>query len=138
MAWVSWDTMTIPKLEDALGFKDLGVQNLALFAKQCWKVASQPQSLLSRLLKGKYFRYSSIMNAEIGTVPSWGWHSILKGRKVVEKGLVWRVGDGSNIRIFSDAWLAPPHSYVVSSYETSKLQNQPLLMVKDLILSNGK
>ncbi|XP_072074186.1 uncharacterized protein [Arachis hypogaea] len=74
---------------------------------------------------------------EIETVPSWGWRSILEGCKVVEKGLVWRVGDGSSIRIFSDPWLAPPHPYVVSSSETSNLQNQPLLMVKNLILSNA-
>ncbi|XP_072077854.1 uncharacterized protein [Arachis hypogaea] len=77
------------------------------------------------------------MNVEIGAVPSWGWRNILEGHKIVEKGLVWRVGHGSSIQIFSDPWLAPPHLCVVPSSEVFNLQNQPLLIVKDLILSNG-
>ena len=36
---------------------------------------------------------------------SYTWRSILSGLSVLKKGLVWRVGDGSSIRIWEDDWL---------------------------------
>ena len=34
-----------------------------------------------------------------------GWKSIIKGREVIRRGGVWRVGDGQSIRIWRDNWL---------------------------------
>ena len=36
---------------------------------------------------------------------SYAWRSILKGREVLKKGARWRVGNGKDISIWSDAWL---------------------------------
>ena len=36
---------------------------------------------------------------------SFAWKSILKARKVVLLGAIWRVGDGESIRIYKDRWL---------------------------------
>ena len=36
---------------------------------------------------------------------SFAWQSILKARHVIEKGMLWRVGDGSQIRVFKDSWI---------------------------------
>ena len=36
---------------------------------------------------------------------SFAWQSILKARHVIEKGMLWRVGDGSQIRVFKDNWI---------------------------------
>ena len=33
------------------------------------------------------------------------WKSIIKGREVIRRGGVWRVGDGQSIRIWRDNWL---------------------------------
>ncbi|KAL4316426.1 hypothetical protein AHAS_Ahas15G0283900 [Arachis hypogaea] len=67
-----------------------------------------PNSTISRMLKAKYFRYTDFLHAEIGSVPSWGWRSVLEGRKMIEKGLLWKIGSGTNVRIFHDPWLPPP------------------------------
>ena len=40
-----------------------------------------------------------------GSRGSYLWHSLLEGRKVVEKGAFWRVGDGYRIDAWRDAWL---------------------------------
>ncbi|XP_072075672.1 uncharacterized protein [Arachis hypogaea] len=111
ISWVSWDMMTRPKLEGGLGFKNLKAQNLALLGKQCWRIATQPNSILARILKGKYFRYTDIMRAEVGNLPSWDWRSILEGRKVTEKGLIWQIGPTSEVNIFSDPWIPPQQQF---------------------------
>ncbi|GAA0149095.1 hypothetical protein LIER_08359 [Lithospermum erythrorhizon] len=63
--------------------------NLALLAKQGWRVASQEASLLFKLLKGRYFRRSSFFNAKLGANPSYGWRSLLEGRNVPSMGVRW-------------------------------------------------
>ncbi|XP_029145698.1 uncharacterized protein [Arachis hypogaea] len=88
MVWIKWNTMTRPKKDGELGIKDLRAQNLALLGKQCWRLIKYPNSSLSRMFKAKYFRYTDFLHAEIGSIPSWGWRSVLEGRKVIEKGLL--------------------------------------------------
>jgi len=36
---------------------------------------------------------------------SYSWRSILHGLEIMKKGMVWRIGDGSNLKIWSDPWL---------------------------------
>ncbi|XP_025621471.2 FBD-associated F-box protein At4g10400-like [Arachis hypogaea] len=108
MVWIKWDTMTRPKKDGGLGIKNLRAQNLALLSKQCWRLMKYPNSTLSRMLKAKYFRYTDFLHAEIGSILSWGWRSVLEGRKVIEKGLLWKIGSGTNVRIFHDPWLPLP------------------------------
>ncbi|XP_057724033.1 uncharacterized mitochondrial protein AtMg00310-like [Arachis stenosperma] len=88
IVWIKWDTMTRLKKDGGLRIKDLRVQNLALLGKQCWRLMKYPNSTLSRMLKAKYFRNTDFLHAEIGSVPSWGWRSVLEGHKVIEKGLI--------------------------------------------------
>lgn len=36
---------------------------------------------------------------------SYAWRSILKCIELLSKGVVWRIGDGSQVNIWSDPWL---------------------------------
>ncbi|CAN1188858.1 hypothetical protein LINPERHAP2_LOCUS39578, partial [Linum perenne] len=53
--WIFWDRLYSPKSEGGLGFRDLHHFNLALLARQGWKIISESESLLSQLLKGGIF-----------------------------------------------------------------------------------
>ncbi|KAK3200797.1 hypothetical protein Dsin_024212 [Dipteronia sinensis] len=44
-----------------MGFRDLGVFNQALLAKQCWCIIKKPDSLAAMVLKGCYFEDCSFM-----------------------------------------------------------------------------
>jgi len=39
---------------------------------------------------------------------SYAWKSILQSRKVIQKGAIWRVGDGRSISIWDQSWLPKP------------------------------
>ncbi|GAA0187338.1 hypothetical protein LIER_34626 [Lithospermum erythrorhizon] len=67
--------------------------NLALLAKQGWRVVTRQASLLYKILKARYFRNTSFLNAKIGCDPSFGWRSMVEGRKVLRKEIGWRVRD---------------------------------------------
>ncbi|KAI5349016.1 hypothetical protein L3X38_001903 [Prunus dulcis] len=49
--WINWDTLGQPKHERGMGFRNLHEFNLALLAKQCWRILMEPQSLWVKVLK---------------------------------------------------------------------------------------
>jgi hypothetical protein len=36
---------------------------------------------------------------------SYSWRSIMKGTELLKDGVVWRIGDGTDVKIWSDPWL---------------------------------
>ncbi|CAN1144857.1 hypothetical protein LINPERHAP2_LOCUS14344 [Linum perenne] len=79
---------------------EIYIINLFLLARQGWKIVTEPNSLLTRVLKGKYFHDSNFFSAEEGSCPSWGWSSILASRDLLIQGLRCQVGTGSQIAAF--------------------------------------
>ena len=87
-----------------MGFKDLVRLNEAMLAKQIWRLQTDRNSLLFKVFSTKYFPTGSVLEAK-SKKGSFAWQSILKARHVIEKGMLWRVGDGSQIRVFKDSWI---------------------------------
>ena len=102
--WLSWEKMCLSKQEGGLGFKDMRVFNLALLAKQGWRLIQSPESLVARFLKAKYFPNTSFMKAEVKAGSSYVWRSLLAGRKVLNKGLRFQIGCGSQVSVWEDKW----------------------------------
>lgn len=49
--WLSWKVLYQAKDCGSMGFRDLECFNLAMVAKQAWRLVTKPFALLSRLLK---------------------------------------------------------------------------------------
>jgi hypothetical protein len=66
--------------------------------------------MVATVLRDKYFRGGSFLQATLGNKPSFAWRSIMKARDVLDRGLIWRVGNGESIRLWGDKWLigSPP------------------------------
>jgi hypothetical protein len=62
--WISWEKMMRPKEEGGLGFRDLHSFNLAMLARQGWRLIQSPNSLCSKVLRAKYFEDGDILNAK--------------------------------------------------------------------------
>lgn len=91
-----------------MGFRNLYLFNKALLAKQVWRIFTQPDSFLSRVLKARYFPFSDIFSAKVGSYPSLTWRSICSARDVIADGLLWRIGSGAKVNIWNDPWIPSP------------------------------
>ena len=103
--WVKWETLIQSKYAGGMGFKDLGLFNDALLAKQAWHLLHNKESLLHRVFKRKFFPNCSFLEALDNSSGSYAWCSILKGREVLVRRARWRVGNGESIKIWDDPWL---------------------------------
>ena len=66
-SWVSWEKLCTPKVEGGMGFRDLKAYNLALLAKQGWRIQQNPSSLIHRVFKAKYFTGIPFKEAQLGS-----------------------------------------------------------------------
>ncbi|CAL4932085.1 unnamed protein product [Urochloa decumbens] len=88
-----------------MGFKDPKLFNIAMLGKQGWRLMTNPESLCARVLKGKYFPHGDFLGSRNKKNSSHTWRAILAGRKVLELGLIKRIGDGLSTNIWSDRWI---------------------------------
>lgn len=116
-----------------LGFKDFELFNLAMLAKQAWRLLQDPDSLSARILKSIYYPSCSILEASLGNHPSQIWRAIIEGRDTLKIGLVRRIGNGGSTKIWEDNWL--PREEMMRPYGCIT-QNPPEL-VSELIDSTS-
>ena len=107
--------MCKPKLHGGMGFQDLQAFNLAMLVKQGWRILTNPDSLVARVFKAKYFPHDDILNSKKSCSPSYAWWSIHNNLEVIRKGTRWRLGNGHKIHIWEDKWLPMPTTFKVIS-----------------------
>jgi hypothetical protein len=122
--------MGASKNKGGLGFRDLTLFNKALLAKQLWRLSQQPDSLVARIFKAKYYAFCSVLEADVGKKPSLVWRSLMSAKEVIKKGAIWRIGDGESIKVWGDCWLPTPVSY---SVQTPATNLQERMTVSELI-----
>ena len=116
---MKWEKLCEDKGNRGMGFKDIEKFNDSLLAKQVWRMINYPDSLCHRVFKARFFLDCSILEAKESTIGSYAWKSILSARDVIQKGMVWRIGNGSSVRIKEDKWLlVKTHRCVVSLMPT--------------------
>ena len=127
--WVAWDVMIRPKYMGGMGFREFEKFNLALLGKHGWRLITHPNSLCSRVLKGKYFPDCDFLQANAPTTSSATWKAIIAGRKALQTGLIKRVGNGDSISIWNDSWI--PTTSTLKPM--GRIGNDPLQWVSELI-----
>ena len=103
------------KSNGGIGFRNFQTFNLAMLAKQEWRLLSNPDSLCAKVFKARYYPNGDVLNSNFGYSPSYTWRSIFKGLEVIRKGTHWRVGNGRLIHIWENKWLPTPTTYKVIS-----------------------
>ena len=103
------------KNKGGMGFHNLQAFNLAMLAKQARRILSNPDSLVARVLKAKYFPTRDFLNAKLRALLSFSWRSIHSSLRLIKEGTRWRVGNGKLIHIWDDRWLPTPSTYKVIS-----------------------
>ncbi|XP_058774622.1 uncharacterized protein LOC131648906 [Vicia villosa] len=103
--WLSWENMAKAKSFGGLGFRGISDFNLSLLGKHYWRLLSQEESLVGKVLKGRYFPRGSIDTCDVGYSTSYAWKSIMGAREVVQKGARWRIGNGEKVKILKDSWI---------------------------------
>jgi hypothetical protein len=105
MHWLSWEKLKRSKKQGGLVFRDVHAFNMAMLAKQGWRLIQSLNSLRAKILKAKYYRDEHMLNAKSKDGMSYTWRSILRGIELLKKGVIWRVGNGENISIWEDPWV---------------------------------
>ncbi|KAL0429071.1 UNVERIFIED_CONTAM: LINE-1 retrotransposable element O protein [Sesamum radiatum] len=133
--WIEWDKMCTSKLKGGLGFRNLEAFNLALLAKQLWRLITRPQCLVSRVLKARYFPRHHLFEAQVGTRPSFTWRSIIAARDFLKSGCRWRIGSGHSVNVWKDPWIPRKPSFRIITPNAANVQN---LQVSALIRQDSR
>ncbi|XP_040361720.1 uncharacterized protein LOC121049178 [Rosa chinensis] len=92
-------------MEGGMGFKNLHWFNLAMLAKQGWRILKNLESLIARLYKAVYYPEGDFSTVELGDRPSFPFCSICEARNVLLCGIRWQIGNGESVDIWRDCWL---------------------------------
>ena len=129
MHMLHWDKICLNRREGGIGLKKFSIINQSMLAKQFWRISHNPESLLAKTFKAKYFPRCSIHDSSPKPHHSWFWRNIIKqGNPKLREGRWW-VGKGLDIPLNHPDWFQCP---------TQNLQNPNLLTgtVADLIDHN--
>jgi hypothetical protein len=116
-----------------MGFRDMRLLNQALLARQVWRLIAFPESLCARVLKARYYPNGNLVDTVFTGNPSSTWSAISYGLELLKKGLIWRVGNGKQIKIWRDSWI-PRVAY--GKILTPK-GNRQIRRVSELLAENG-
>ncbi|CAM8929085.1 unnamed protein product [Rhodiola kirilowii] len=74
--WGSYKLLCKAKEVGGLGFRDFVNFNDALLAKQIWRLVTNPDALVSRLIRAKYYKDTDVLQSHLGFRPSFAWRSL--------------------------------------------------------------
>lgn len=68
--WMNWTKVCLPKNCGGLGLRELRKFNLAMLAKQGWRLLKERNLLVSEVMKAKYYPRLCFLDAKVGANPS--------------------------------------------------------------------
>lgn len=99
--WCTWKNTCQMKNLGGLGFREMTKFNLAMLAKQRWRILTNPNSFFAQILKSKYFSNVDFLQPQLGNNPSHTWKSLWAVRGVLKLGVVTSEWErGSRFRLW--------------------------------------
>lgn len=87
-------------------FLKLSYFNQALVGKQVWRMMVNPNLLVAQIFKARYYKNGDIMEAQLGSNPSFVWRSLCWGRELLKEGMGWMIANGRDIDAGRRNWFA--------------------------------
>uniref|UniRef100_A0A803QS69 Reverse transcriptase domain-containing protein n=1 Tax=Cannabis sativa TaxID=3483 RepID=A0A803QS69_CANSA len=129
--WMSWDRLSHHKSTGGMGFRDFRDCNIALLAKQGWRLLTCDNSLVGKIFKARYFANGSFLTATLGNNPSYIWRSVLEAQGLVRDGVRRLVGNGSTVSILKDPWLLDEVNPFIESQQLCLVDKMVDSLMKD-------
>ncbi|CAL1397044.1 unnamed protein product [Linum trigynum] len=107
MHLVSWDVMTRPKPLGGVGIRPTRQANLALLAKNGWRLLKDKECLWTQIMRAKYGRQRQgleVIRPSQGS--SFTWASIAKTASLIKQGCAWNIKNGKRTNFWLDIWVS--------------------------------
>ncbi|KAL4291122.1 hypothetical protein GQ457_14G012230 [Hibiscus cannabinus] len=113
--WTTWDKLAVSKNKGGMGFRDFQAFNMALLAKQAWRLLHNPEAKWVQILKGIYFPFSNPLSVPKCKQGSWAWNSLQEGLSFLSQDIRWNIGNGNGVMIWENKWIPTLPSFKISS-----------------------
>nr|POE94088.1 putative mitochondrial protein [Quercus suber] len=108
----AWDSICKPKSSSGLNFRRAHDLNKALVSKLGWTIALSADKPWANLLRSKYLRGRSLLNASAKTNSSPLWHGIIKPIPLLKLGHCHLISSGNSINIWNDPWIPSLQGFI--------------------------
>lgn len=71
-----------------IGLKELNKFNMAMLAKQSWRLLTEANLLVSAIMKTRYYPQAKLIDAELGNNHSYVWRGIFASLEIIKLELV--------------------------------------------------
>jgi hypothetical protein len=90
-----------------------GSKNWSVLIKYFYLRKDGAGSLVAQIIKEKYYPQENFQELGLWNRFSYARRSIWRAKDLLKVGLVWHVGDRSNIKIWKEKWLSNQPSFIV-------------------------
>ncbi|KAL0293105.1 UNVERIFIED_CONTAM: hypothetical protein Sradi_6957100 [Sesamum radiatum] len=101
---VSWEQVCKPTSHGGLGIRNIQMMNNALMGKYLWQVLTKKRDSIWVYWILKYKLKDGTLWAANDKDGSWTWKKLLKLRPHIIKGIQYRVGTGTDFKLWLDPW----------------------------------
>lgn len=104
LSYVAWKEITKPKGMGGLGLRSLTEMNRALVLKMAWKLARGDDTQWVKAMHAKYFPRGAFWSIQRRSRCSKFWKQIMQLRPILAVHVVWQIGSGNSIDLYSQPW----------------------------------
>lgn len=105
-----------------------------MLAKQDWRLKTNIDSLVTSLIKARYYPNTDFLNADLGANPSFFWRINLEAQNIVRQGARRRIGDGCSTKI----WMEPCLPCCENGYLTTEVYRELEHITANSLMDEGQ